>query len=276
MTKTARNKAELEDLNSDKFYTKESVAKSLTELLNFDDYDFIIEPSAGSGSFSKLLPKDKSVALDLFPEGDEIIQADWFEYKVDTKYKSVLVIGNPPFGKNNILSAQFIKHSTSFNNVETVAFILPDVYKKHTLQKYIPKEYKIVKIVKLPRNAFTLSGNTHHVPCSFFIMRKNSNERDLRQNPNKRSRDFDFSNKADYDFFIFGAAPKKIIDVPSSNNRGYFIKSKIDAEILRKRFQKMRWEGKSSANGGVYWLTKVDIVENYNKNKRMGTWNIEN
>ena len=215
MTKTARNKAELEDLNSDKFYTKESIAKTLVDILDFNEYDFIIEPSAGSGSFSKLLPKDKSIALDLFPENDEILQGDWFEYKVDPKYKSVLIIGNPPFGKSNILSSQFIKHSTSFNNVETVAFILPDVYNKHTLQKYIPKEYKIIKIVKLPRNAFTLSGNTHHVPCSFFIMKKNSNEKDLRQNPNKRSRDFDFSNKADYDFFIFGAAPKKIIDVPS-------------------------------------------------------------
>jgi hypothetical protein len=51
-----------------------------------------------------------------------------------------LIIGNPPFGNRNALSKRFLEHSFSFSNVGTVGFILPNVYKKHTLQSIIPED----------------------------------------------------------------------------------------------------------------------------------------
>jgi len=256
------------ETENDKFYTNPNIVKKVLNFFQLSEYDLIIEPSAGSGAFTKELKKYNSISYDLFPEDNNIIKGDWFKQKVPTLYKNVLIIGNPPFGKENNLSKDFIKHATSFENVTTIGFILPNVYRKHTLQSVIPKTYKITKIVELPKNSFTLSGELHHVPCSFFIFEKSTEKKDLRQNPNLRSKDFSFSNKNDYDFFIFGAAPKKIISEPKENNRGYFIKSNIDSKRLLERFKVIKWKGYSSANGGIYWLTKVDIVENYNRERK--------
>lgn len=49
----------------DKFYTPVSVAKKCIDLLNLSEYDTILEPSAGNGSFSKQIPN--CIAYDLKP-----------------------------------------------------------------------------------------------------------------------------------------------------------------------------------------------------------------
>jgi predicted RNA methylase len=122
----------------DKFYTKNTAVKKSIREINFGEYDLVIEPSAGNGSFSRKIKHKNLISLDLEPESDGIKKKDWFDYKIPKKYKNVLVIGNPPFGSRNILSKKFIEHSLEFSNVSTIAFILPNVYKKHTLQKVIP------------------------------------------------------------------------------------------------------------------------------------------
>ena len=92
----------------DKFYTQKEVAKECIELIpNIDTYDVIIEPSAGSGSFSSQL---KCIAYDIEPEGENIIQQDWLTTE-PRKEKHILVIGNPPFGARSALAKSFIRHS---------------------------------------------------------------------------------------------------------------------------------------------------------------------
>jgi 16S rRNA A1518/A1519 N6-dimethyltransferase RsmA/KsgA/DIM1 with predicted DNA glycosylase/AP lyase activity len=98
-----------EKVELDKFYTKESIAKKCIDSIDIDSYDLIIEPSAGGGSFFNNIDSLNKIGLDLLPESKDIIKQDWFDYKIDNKYKNVLVIGNPPFGKRNKLSGQFIK-----------------------------------------------------------------------------------------------------------------------------------------------------------------------
>jgi len=56
----------------DKFYTKEVVVKQCLSKINFKDYDLVIEPSAGNGSFSKKIHHINLVALDLYPESKKI------------------------------------------------------------------------------------------------------------------------------------------------------------------------------------------------------------
>ena len=69
------------------------------------------------------------------------------------------------------------------------------------------------------------------------------------------------------DFFVFGAAPYNILDVGEvdKNNRGYYLKSFVDKEELKSRIKAVDWKkhGKSSANGGVFWLTKSEVYEIY-------------
>ena len=58
----------------DKFYTKASTIQECIKFLNFNEFDCIIEPSAGNGSFLQFLPH--FFAYDIEPEGNNIIKAD--------------------------------------------------------------------------------------------------------------------------------------------------------------------------------------------------------
>ena len=111
-------------IENDKYYTEDSIAKYCVEK-TFEvigtDWERIIEPSAGAGSFLHYLPSS-TIAYDILPEADNITQADYREVVLPYKEKS-LVIGNPPFGRANKLSVQFIKQSLTHSPY--VSFIQP-------------------------------------------------------------------------------------------------------------------------------------------------------
>lgn len=257
----------------DKFYTNPEIVKNLLRYINLDSYDFIIEPSAGNGSFFNKIKNLNSVGLDIEPEDVDIQKQDWFEYKISEKYKNVLVLGNPPFGERNNLSREFIRHAIQFNNVKTIAFILPNVYKKHTNQKVFPSDWRLAHEVSLERNSFLLNGEPYHVPCSFFIWTRHQGLKDLRFNENlyKSHPDFIFTDEKNFDFFVMGASPKviKLKGEISENNRGYYLKSNIDPEKLKNNILSINWTafGNSSANGGVSWFSKPEFIKIYDENK---------
>jgi hypothetical protein len=58
----------------DKFYTKSDIAKMCIDKINLSDFDLIIEPSAGSGSFSNNI--EGCISYDIEPESDSIIKQD--------------------------------------------------------------------------------------------------------------------------------------------------------------------------------------------------------
>jgi len=106
----------------DKYYTPNEIAKyciSIVNDLNLQPSE-IIEPSAGSGSFSLQIPN--CVAYDIKPEHPSIIQKDFFDLILEYK-KGRLFIGNPPFGKGTVLSNKFTRRCFEFGDY--VAFILP-------------------------------------------------------------------------------------------------------------------------------------------------------
>ena len=253
------------DKEKDKFYTPIETSIKCISKINLSNYDLIIEPSAGNGSFTNNINHNNLISLDLYPENNNIIKQDWLKYKIPTKYKNVLIIGNPPFGISNKLSKQFITHALGFYNVKTIGFILPNVYKKHTNQKILNKYWRIKDIIEI-ENTFIKDKKNIKIPCSFFIFDK-SQGKDLRFKPEKYKniKDFEFSNKDDFDIFVFGSSPKKIIKNPKPNNRGYYIKSKIGLDNLINNLKNINWEGNSCANGGVYWLTKPEFCYNYIK-----------
>ena len=116
----------------DKFYTKSSIAKLCLSQLDLSQYDFILEPSAGNGSFSHLIPN--CYAIDIEPESEDIIKQDFFLYEPENKNK-ILVIGNPPFGQQSNLALRFFNHAAEF--ADTIAFILPKSFKKISLQNQL-------------------------------------------------------------------------------------------------------------------------------------------
>lgn len=252
----------------DQYFTKpEVVQRCLDELGDPSSYDLVIEPSAGSGAFLNAVRHKNKIGLDIDPQHKAVVLADWLEYDVPDRYNSVLVVGNPPYGQYHKLSSAFIRRAMSFENVQTIGFILPNVYRKYTRQRIIPQHWRIVSITDLGRDCFTLDGKDYHVPTSFFVLDQ-SEGLDLRVRHQLKvtgTKDFEFATPRDFDVFVFGASPKRVITDPAPNNRGHYLKAKVPVPTLIKRIKGVDWKGNSCANGGVYWLTKHEFAEQYDK-----------
>lgn len=121
----------------DKYYTEETLAKYCVdktfEILG-SEWDRIIEPAAGAGSFLGFLPKD-TLAFDILPEAEGIQKADYREVILPAMERS-LVIGNPPFGRANKLSVQFVisslKHSDFISFIQPISQLNQNRTMKHT------------------------------------------------------------------------------------------------------------------------------------------------
>ena len=151
----------------DKFYTKPEIAKKCIDYVGgmycWDKWDLIVEPSAGNGSFFKQIPSNRKIGMDIQPENandndndnHNILTKDFLEYVPDTtKYKSVLVIGNPPFGKCSSLAMKFFNHAAQWANV--IAFIVPRTFRRVSVQNKLDLTFHIIFDVDIPIK-----------PCSF-------------------------------------------------------------------------------------------------------------
>lgn len=150
----------------DKFYTKPEIALQCLNRLDLESYSLIIEPSAGSGAFSSQI--DDCLAMDLDPESEGTVKQDWFLYEQERDSdKKVLVVGNPPFGQQNNLAVKFVNHAARF--ADTIAFILPKSFMKQSLQDSLNHDFTLKDSWVLPKNSFTLHGESMDVPCVFQV-----------------------------------------------------------------------------------------------------------
>lgn len=117
-------------LNLDKYYTSyddmEYVVNKSWDILKENGYEIseFLEPSAGNGVFSNYLSTSglEVLAIDIEPDGDDIIKADYLTY--DLNYvNGRCVIGNPPYGNRLNLAINFFKKSIEI--ADYIVFILP-------------------------------------------------------------------------------------------------------------------------------------------------------
>lgn len=162
----------------------------LSEIENMESYDLIIEPSAGNGSFSNNIPN--CLALDIAPEHPSIKQQDFFSLKISNdKYKKVLTVGNPPFGKKAKLAIDFFNYAGKFST--TIAFIVPLQFRKWSVQSKLDINFKLIKDITLERNSFLANGKDYNLNCCFQIWTKETNLGDIRikSKPPIHHEDFD-------------------------------------------------------------------------------------
>lgn len=163
----------------EQYYTKDELASSLVcklnELMPLDTFDLIIEPSAGTGAFMKYLPEDKLFACDIEPKYKGIECMNYLETTFETINRNILVIGNPPFGRQSTLAKQFIKHSCKFASV--IAFILPLSFKKVSMSNSFSLNFHKIYEQELPLNSFIYESNEYSVPCVFQVYLKRDTER---------------------------------------------------------------------------------------------------
>lgn len=249
-------------MNLDKFYTKDSTVELCLSALDVDNYDLIIEPSAGDGAFSDKLD---CIAYDLAPENDNIIQQDWFT--VGPQEGRVLVVGNPPFGSRSTLAKNFIKHSIKIG-ASTIAFILPEIFSKLSNQSLtvFPSDWRLTGVVDLPRNSFTADGKNYGVPCKFYIWTKEPGITNMREVKRPQHPDFTFLPRGskDADFCVNGNNGKvKNIEEITNPKSEHYIKANINADQLRDKFKNMQYTFLSSVNGGNAWIGQQDILKTY-------------
>ena len=249
----------------DKFYTKPEIAKKCIELVpNIEEYDLIIEPSAGNGSFSKQL---KCIAYDIEPEDETIIKQDWF-LVTKPSAKKILVIGNPPFGMRSSLAKEFIKHAIKIG-AETIAFILPDTFSKITNQPktVFPDNWRLIVEHKIQDNSFTYENKNYHVPCTFFVWTKQQGKENLRKVKLESSEDFIFLKRgdSDADFCINGNNGKvrELNEITNQKAEHYIKAQNKTKEELKEIFKSIKYNFKSSVNGGNAWINQQDILESY-------------
>jgi hypothetical protein len=112
----------------DQFFTPIHISKhcwdTFNKLIDISGYTFI-EPSAGDGSFMKILPLG-TIGLDIEPRAKNIQKQDYLTWNPSDLTKKYIVFGNPPFGLRGHLALNFINHSYEF--ADYVCFILPQLF----------------------------------------------------------------------------------------------------------------------------------------------------
>lgn len=150
--------------DKDQFYTTPKISQycynkllKILGRLRIDPADYVfIEPSAGDGTFYKLLPPKKRIGIDIEPNGafaSQLLKINYLNY-TPQKTGRYIVIGNPPFGLRGNLALRFINHSYCFADV--VAFILPPLF--NSTGKGVPMKrvvgYQLAHSEKLPLKSF--------------------------------------------------------------------------------------------------------------------------
>lgn len=165
----------------DQYYTKSSIAKECVDcIVRFfpvtSEYEWI-EPSAGNGSFLKVLPSHFSkIGIDLDPKMDGIIKGDFLTWTPTMERKRVF-FGNPPFGRQGSLAKSFIQHASTM--AEIIAFILPRSFMKPSMSRAFPLMFHCVFEKELPKNSFEVNSVVYDVPCIFQIWEKKKNNRQV-------------------------------------------------------------------------------------------------
>ena len=265
--------------NLDKFYTIPSIVdkciSSLTKLYNWDEWDMVIEPSAGNGSFLLKIPSKEKIGIDILPEHKDIIKQDFFTYIPPKEKKNILVIGNPPFGKVSSLAIKFFNHAAIWSDV--IAFIIPRTFRKVSVQNKLNPYFHLILDEEIPTSPCSFEPRMN-VKCCFQIWKKTNTKRDIIKL--KTTHDH-------WDFLQFGSKDEKGQPTPPKNAdfafRAYggkcgeikidnlevlrpkswhWIKCKIDKDLLIERFKKLDYTN-SLNTARQNSLGKAELVSLY-------------
>jgi predicted RNA methylase len=243
---------------NDKFYTKTEVVKLLLNQIRLSEFDLIIEPSAGNGSFYNLIEHENKIGLDIDPENINIIKQNWIEYILDKQYNNILVIGNPPFGNQGAMALNFIKKCDELC-INTIAFILPKSFKKDSIKNRIPTNYHLIKEINLEDNSFTLLNKNYSVPSVFQIWVRKYEKRILDKSKTtsdlikfvKKNENPDYAIRrvGFYAGFVYD-------DVNKSEQSHYFVKS---SPTIKEIIKNIKWEHNNTA--GPRSLGKAELIQ---------------
>lgn len=286
-----------QDRDFDQFYTKDLVAEEcLADLAavlanNDSGYSinevFFLEPSAGGGAFLRALEKNKYCdyfACDIDPNGENIAKRDFLNDDISEEIKdrgAVVVIGNPPFGRRARMAAEFI--NKAFDYSDTVAFILPLQFQKHSAQNKLIKSARLVFDRTLAPDSFVFNGKSYVVRCCFQVWTTRLFGADLRlrSTPITKHKDFEmwqynntreaekYFDKAKYgwDFAIPRQGYKdyslKETDPEKMDHHTQWIFFKASTPEVLDRLNQVDYDKLSKKNISIPGFGKADVIKEY-------------
>lgn len=250
------NTSKVREIGLDKFYTKRNIAKMCIDLLNnkfsLEKFDMIIEPSAGNGSFLEQIKHKNLIGIDIAPESDNIIKQDFLQYEPSKKYKNILTIGNPPFGKTSSLAVKFFNHASKWSNV--IAFIIPKTFRRISIQNQLNLNFYLSHDNDIPNLPCSFEPPMS-VKCCFQIWVKKNKPRKqiilplthkdwefIPFGPKDENRQPTCPKNADFAIRAYGGKCGEIFIKELSKLRPksyHWIKSNIDKNILIERFKEL-------------------------------------
>jgi hypothetical protein len=160
----------------------------VNELYDINNWDLIIEPSAGDGSFLNQITSDNKIGIDIMPEHENIIKHDFFQYQPPCDKTNILIIGNPPFGKVCSLAIKFFNYSAKWANV--IAFIVPRTFRKTSVQNKLDAKFHLIHDEEIPTTPCCFIPQIP-VKCCFQIWEKRVANRQFINLP-KTHQDWEF------------------------------------------------------------------------------------
>ena len=253
----------------DCFYTKPAIVQlCLTTLQAHTGAGALwLEPSAGTGEFLRRLPTPR-LGLDVRPAGPEILMQDFLTWHPPGDAPAIVVVGNPPFGKNAQQAVNFFNHAAKF--ARTIAMIFPRTFKKPSVLNRLARPFALAQELALPPNAFIFAGKDYSVPCVFQIWQRTAALRPLVHLPRQHP-DFEFTTPAGADFAVqrVGAHAGRIKHdfAAVSPNSHYYIKAHtagVAAQFARLRYDDFRLNtagNPSLAKGELVWLYMQAVAD---------------
>lgn len=231
----------------DQFYTNKDISlkyyNKLKKIINLNDYDIHLEPSAGSGSFFNIMDNTKKIGLDIEPKEKDIIKMNFFNYKPEND-KKYLVIGNPPFGRISSLAVKFFNKSAEFSNC--IAFIIPRTFKRVSIQNRLNLHFHLIYTEDIPIKPCCFTPHLNAKCCFQIWIKKETIRKKLIYDTTHNDFKFlkDKSKNCDFVIKAFGANCGKITDTNFSlltKKNYHFLISNIDVAVLKNRFNQLNY-----------------------------------
>ena len=246
------------DVSLDTFYTKpetakyclSSLEKHISKKTDLKKYTFI-EPSAGTGSFYRLLPKNRRIGIDVVQYDKEYEHSEFLGWNPPNNQKYITV-GNPPFGYRGWLALAFMNKASEYSDY--IGFILPKGFTSESKcsPKYRIPNMKLVHSEELANNVFRNPDDTTFKANTVWqIWEKRAKPKQMKPDTYKHDQYVDLHTvdlrkerqcglkyMDDYDFFLqrsfFSKPPKPVLNFSEVNyTSGYgFIVKKNKKKIL--------------------------------------------
>jgi hypothetical protein len=264
----------------DRFYTRVETARLCIQKVNALPLfrwpnALFLEPSAGAGAFLDLLPEESRLGLDIEPKHPEVIEQDFLGYELPEglAHRPVIVVGNPPFGRNSSLAVKFINKAATLADV--VAFILPKTFQKASTIRRIDRRLHLLEEHPLPSHSFIFEGLPWDVSCVFQIWERRA---ELRVDGAGlfTHDDFQFVKRSEADFAIrrVGRSAGIVLREFASYSRTshHFVKAR-DSERVIRTLNSVDWSEVRSRTAGIPCVGKEEVVRLYSEEReRSAKW----